>query len=127
MKRIFLKVLSLFLCLSVVGILSGCNLKGLTADEAKANLEAAGYTVTVREGEEFVNSGDCQFDTIFSTELEKYLYAVKGEDKIYMYFFYFIETASSNYDFMHMDGLKSGQNNKTVYFGTKQAIKDSKI
>ena len=127
MKKQFLKFVSLFLCLALVGVLSGCNLKGLNADEAKANLEAAGYTVTVREGEEFVNSGDCQFDTIFSTELEKYLYAVKGEDKIYMYFFYFIETASSNYDFMHMDGLKSGQNNKTVYFGTKQAIKDSKI
>ncbi len=127
MKRTFLKILSLFLCLSVVGILSGCNLKGLTVDEAKANLEAAGYTVTVRDGEEFVDSGDCQFDTIFSVELEKYLYAEKGEEKIHMYFFVTVDTASRNYDFMYMDGLRTGQNNKTVYFGTKQAIKDSKI
>ena len=127
MKRHFLKFMSLFLCLAVVGILSGCNLKGLTVEEAKTNLEAAGYTVTVREGEEFIESGDCEFDTIFSSELEHYLYAEKGEDKIYMYFFININTASNNYTFMTMDGLRSGQNNKTVYFGTKQAVKDSKI
>ena len=127
MKKHFLKFMSLFLCLALVGVLSSCNLKGLTVDEAKANLEAAGYTVTVREGEEFIDSGDCQFDAIFSTELDKYLYAVKGEEKIYMYFFVTVDTASNNYTFMNMNGLRSGQNNKTVYFGTKQAIKDSKI
>ena len=123
MKKLFLFIA---LCLLSL-VLFSCTLTGLTVDEAKQNLEEAGYTVTITDGEAYLDSGECPFSTIMPHELDKYLYAEKGEDKIYMYFFYSVNQADNNYGFMQMDGLRSGMNNKTVYFGTKQAVKDSKI
>ena len=121
------KSVFLLLCLTFVGLLSGCSFLGLSVDDAKKNLEEAGYTVKVLEASEYINSDECEFNTLVESELDCYLYAEKGEDKIYMFFFYSTNLAESNYSFMNMNGLRSGMNNKTVYFGTKQAIKDSKI
>lgn len=127
MKKITIKLLSLMLVITLFFTIVGCSFLGLTVDEAKANLEDAGYTVTVMDGADYIDSEENQFTMLVSSELDKYLYAEKGDDKIYMYFFYTTDNASQNYNFMNMSGMRSGQNNKVVYFGTKQAVKDSKI
>ena len=99
----------------------------MTPDEAKETLEGAGYTVTVMSGSEFADSDQNTF-AIFASDLDSYLYAVKGNDVIYMYFFTDTDTASRNYDFMTAPGdLYGGQSNNVVYFATKQARKDAKV
>ena len=126
MKKIFSFSILLSLLVALISI-SGCSFSGLTVDEAKTNLTEAGYEVRVMNGGEYLDSDENEFQTIIEAELDYYLYATKGEDKIYMFFFVSTDVASNNYSFMNMDGLRSGQNNSVVYFGTKQAIKDSKI
>jgi len=126
------KTVSLLLVVAVLSTVvamcfAGCNLfKSITLDEAKANLEGAGYEVTVMTGEEFVNS-DNETYTITAAELEHYLYAVKGDDVIRMYFFVSVDAASDNYDFMSDSKLLGGQSNSVVYFATKQARKDAQV
>ena len=120
------KLLSFMFTLVLVFALTSCGLfKSVTKEEAKANLEAAGYTVNVIEGSVYAESEDNEF-MLTASELETYMYAVKGEDKIKMFFFYTVNEASFNSEFMHnFDGLLSGQANELVYFGTRQAIKDA--
>lgn len=120
------KLLSFMFTLVLVFALASCGLfKSVTKEEAKANLEAAGYTVNVIEGSAYAESEDNEF-MLTASELETYMYAVKGEDKIKMFFFYTVNEASFNSEFMHnFDGLLSGQANELVYFGTRQAIKDA--
>ena len=114
------------LTLSVLS-LTGCGLFKITSfDEAKANLENAGYTVTELTGEEYVETPDALL-SVSSATLERYLYAVKGSDEIHVFLFSTINTASNEATFMHMDGLLSGQNNQIVYFATKQARTDSQL
>ena len=107
---------------------SGCSLfKNLTPEEVKANLESAGYTVTVMTGEEYADSDQNTY-ILLASELETYMYAVKDNDVIHLFFFIDTDTASHNYDFMIApDGLLGGQNNSVVYFGTRQARKDAKV
>lgn len=126
MKKI---LLTSVLFLSMILLLTSCSFFGISCEQAEKNLKDAGYNVTVMDGSAYVDSDDCLFPMLSGAELEYYLYAEKGEDKIYMFFFYFTEQAESNYDFMNMNdrSLRSGMNNGTVYFGTKQAVKDSNI
>ncbi|MBO4472655.1 MAG: hypothetical protein J5765_02475 [Clostridia bacterium] len=130
MKRI--AIITLIVCFAAalsVGCFSGCSLfKSISLDEAKTNLESAGYEVTVMSGKEYVESDNNPYPFIMEFELDHYLYAVKGEDVIHLYFFSTIDDASDNYDFMTGEkGQTSGQKNELVYFGTKQAISDAKI
>ena len=126
------KVVSLVLVIALFAVIAtvsfaGCNLfKSISLDEAKANLEGAGYTVTVMTGKEFVES-DRETYTIMESELENYLYAVKGSDEIHMFFFYTINDAERNYDFISDSKLLEGQKNEVVYLATKQARKDAKV
>ncbi|MBO7078424.1 MAG: hypothetical protein J6W64_01280 [Bacilli bacterium] len=126
MRKITIKILSLIAALTLVLALASCGLfKSVTKEEAKSNLEAAGYKVTVVDGNTFADSDENEFN-VFSSELDTYMYAVKGEDKIKMYFFVSTDIATRNADFMfNTDGLLSGQANELVYFGTRQAIKDA--
>ena len=129
MKKIiaFGVVLCFVLTLSLL-CFSGCFLfKSISIDEVKANLENAGYEVTVMSGEDYIESEENPYPTLISSELKEYLYAVKGEDEIHLYFFYTTDDASENYDFMNNSKLKSGQINDVVYFATKQAKKDAGI
>lgn len=106
--------------------LVGCGLfKSVTKDEAKENLEKAGYEVRVVDGSEFADSEENPYPSILSSELDYYLEAKKGDDEIHLYFFVDTDIASNNYSFMNDPKLKSGQSNNVVYFGTKQAIKDA--
>ena len=115
-----------FLALSVISF-AGCSLfTGIDLEEVKGNLENAGYTVNVMTGDEYVETDDAVL-TITSAELEKYLYAVKGEDEIHIFFFINIDTASFNSDFIYINGLLGGQHNEVIYRGTRQAIKDAGI
>ena len=114
----------LVIVLSLIIMLAGCRLKSLPLNEAKSILEEKGYAVRVVEGSEFTESSENKFN-LFASELENYLEARKDDDVIYMYFFYFIDNASSNYQFMSEPNLRAGQLNELVYFGTKQAIKDA--
>lgn len=128
MKKTGSFLLAALMLLSLFAVsLSGCGLfNSVTPDEAKANLEAAGYTVTVLSGEEYTELDNPYFLT--AAELETYLYAVKGSDEIHMFFFSSIDLASRNYDFMTAPGkLLGGQVNELVYFATKQARKDAKL
>ena len=127
-KALSLFLVALFLLSAVVFSFAGCGLlKSMTPDEAKETLEGAGYTVTVMSGSEFADSDQNTF-AIFASDLDSYLYAVKGNDVIYMYFFTDTDTASRNYDFMIAPGdLYGGQSNNVVYFATKQARKDAKV
>ena len=127
MKKV---VLALVLCLTMFFALTSCSLSslmGLSCEQAEQNLKEAGYTVTIIDGAEYVDSEDCLFPILSAAELDKYLYAEKGDDKIYIFFFYFTDQAENNSTFMSMKGMSSGMNNNALYFGTKQAVKDSKI
>ena len=108
--------------------LTGCGLfKSISLDDTKTNLEEADYEVTVLTGEQYVES-EGAYPTIMAHELENYLYAVKGEDEIHIFFFASTDYASDNYGFMTSEKkLSSAQLNNVVYFATKQAKADAKI
>ena len=124
--RKILKISAFLLLLVSLFTLTSCNLKGLTLEEAKTNLEEAGYTVTIIDGATYCNSDDNEF-LLLETELENYLYASKGDDKIHMFFFYTIDEASSNSSFINFPNLLGGQTNELVYYATRQARKDAKL
>ena len=125
-KTITISLAVIVLALSLLSV-TGCSLfKGINLDEVKTNLKNAGYTVTVMTGDEYVETDDA-VPVIASYELEKYLYAVKGEDEIHVFFFDTIDTASFNSDFINFNGMLSGQHNEVIYRGTRQAIKDAGI
>ena len=128
MKKTITLLLTAAFLLTVVASFSGCKLfKSMTLDEAKANLEGAGYTVTVMTGQEYVDSDENTFG-LMAAELENYLYASKGSDEIHLFFFVDVDTASRNYNFMIAPNkLLGGQSNKVVYFATRQARKDAKV
>lgn len=123
--KLIIKSLVIVIFALVLMVFSGCRFKPLSIEEAKTNLENAGYTVEIIEGSTFVDSEDNPYPFIMSTELDKYLVATKDNEEIHMYFFYSTDNASNNYSMMNDSKLKSGQNNKLVYFGTKQAITDA--
>ena len=125
------KIISLSLALAVLALsvlfVAGCSLfTGIQLDTVKENLENAGYTVNVMTGDEYVETDDAVL-AISAAELNKFLYAVKGEDEIYIFFFTDINTASFNSDFIHIKNLLGGQHNEVIYCGTRQAIKDAGI
>lgn len=122
-------VLLLIVTVMTFAVLSfvGCGLFNKTGfDDAKSNLEKAGYTVTVLTGEEYVELPDA-LPSVSSSTLERYAHAVKGDDEIHIFLFTSVDTASNESEFMNMDNLLQGQNNEIVYFATKQARKDSKL
>ena len=129
MKRIISSLIAVALLAAIaVATLTACGLfKSITFDEAKENLENAGYEVTVMSGEEFVDWEENPYPFIMAHELENYLHAVKDDDEIYLYFFASVDQASDNYEFMTDKKLSGGQNNKVVYFATKQAKKDAGV
>ena len=117
---------SFVLCMALfVMSFLGCRFAPLSIEEAKSNLENAGYEVKIVDGSTFVDSKENPYPFIFASELEKYLVATKDSEEIHMYFFYNVDQASNNYSMMTNSKLSSGQNNQLVYFGTKQAIKDA--
>ena len=125
------KIISALLIVTVLALsviyFAGCSLfTGIQLDEVKANLENAGYAVTILTGDEYVETEDA-VPAIGSSELEKFLYGVKGEEEIYIFFFNSINTASFNSDFIHIKNLLGGQHNEVIYRGTRQAIKDAGI
>ena len=128
MKKTITLLLTAAFLLTVVASFSGCKLfKSMTLDEAKDNLDGAGYTVTVMTGQEYVDSDENTFG-LMAAELENYLYASKGSDEIHLFFFVDVDTASRNYNFMIAPNkLLGGQSNKVVYFATRQARKDAKV
>ena len=126
MKKNLLKAMTFVLLLASLFVLASCSFTTPTVEESKATLEAAGYTVTVRSGSEYTNSDDCEWP-INDAELEYYLYAKKDSDEIYMFYFYTIDQAEFNKDFIHYNGLLSGQSNELIYFATKQARKDANL
>ena len=120
-------ILLIVAILTLTCVLTACNLfKSVSADDAKTNLDNAGYEVKVMTAEQYLAS-DGHDEFIFESELDKYIYAKKGDDEIYLFFFTSIKNASNNYDRMssNFNDLKSGQSNELVYFGTKQAVKDA--
>ena len=128
MKKVlsFALILCFVLTLSAL-CLTGCALfKSLSIDEAKANLENAGYEVTLMSGHDYIESDQNPYPFLMEHELDGYLYAVKGEDVVYLYFFTSVDNASDNYDFMneHSD-LKRGQSNAVIYMATAQAKSDA--
>lgn len=124
MKKVIFKLFSIIAILLLMIQLASC--KSISKDDAKANLENAGYTVTVMDGNEFADSDKNSF-TIMSSELDYYLYAEKDSEKIHIFFFVTIEQADNNMSFIHYDLPSSGQINNVIYYGTKQAVKDAKI
>ena len=127
MKKIISALLIVtVLALSIISF-AGCSLfTGIQLDEVKANLENAGYTVNIMTGDEYVETEDA-VPAIGASELDKFLYAVKGEEEIYIFFFYTIDNASFNSDFININNLLGGQHNEVIYRGTRQAIKDAGI
>ena len=128
MKKIISVPMLVILLLSLAAIsLTGCSLfQAISYDQAKSNLENAGYEVTVMTGEQYVEREDA-FPSIMAFELEHYIYAVKGDDEIHIFFFISTQTAEDNAGFMHCDDLSAGQHNEVVYFATKQAKSDAGI
>lgn len=127
MKKIVYALLIITVLTLTVVSFAGCNLfKGIDLDETKTNLENSGYTVIVLTGDEYVEKEDA-VPAIGSYELNNYLYAVKGEEEIHIFFFVSIDAASYESDFINIKNLLGGQNNEVVYRGTRQAIKDAGI
>ena len=126
MKKTLAIVLLAVLSLSLVAACAnGCSFfKSISLDEAKTNLENAGYEVTVMSGSKYVEREDA-IPSIMSHELDNYLYAVKGEEEIHIFFFCSVDYASDNVDFMRIGDLYSGQSNEVVYLATKQAKTDA--
>ena len=121
-----LLIITILLMVSAVSFM-GCGLfKEIKLSEVKTNLENANYTVTVMTGEQYVQTEDAD-PFVSAAELETYLYAVKGNELIHVFFFYTIDQASWANDAMIYPTLYSGQSNKVVYFATKQARKDAKL
>ncbi len=124
MKKVISIALITVFILSLVAIgLTGCFLfKTISLDEAKTNLTNAGYEVTVMSGDRYLEKEDA-ISSIMAHELDNYLYAVKGEEEIHIFFS--VDYASDNIDFMRIGDLYSGQNNEVVYLATKQARTDA--
>ena len=122
------KILSFLVAVLMLVTLASCSFFGLTVEQAEANLNDAGYEVHVIAGADF-NEDECPINvgTMLSSEIDYYLWAKKGDDEIYLFFFPDSERASDALMTMSHKTFKSGSNSGTVYFGTKQAIKDSKI
>lgn len=111
----------------VAAVLTGCGLfKGISLDEVKANLEAAGYEVTVMTASQYVE-WEYAIPALTEFDLDKYLYAVKGEEVLHLFVFLSTDDASDNSGFINFNGLKQGQHNETIYAATKQAKADAKI
>ena len=107
--------------------LTSCTFIAPSVDEAKATLEEAGYTVYVNTGDKLDedNSDSLLYNVI---GVDDAVYGAKESDEIYLIYFFSIETASSEGDFITTpDGMRKGQINKLVYIGTPQAIKDAKL
>ncbi len=124
--KILILLVAVLMAISVVSLM-GCGLfKEIKLSEVQANLKNAGYEVNVMTGEEYVQTEDAD-PFVSAAELETYLYAVKGNELIHVFFFYTIDQASWANDAMIYPTLYSGQSNKVVYFATKQARKDAKV
>ena len=128
MKKIRIALVVVMILTIAAATLVGCGLfKDISFDDAKTNLENAGYTVVVMTGEEYVETEDA-YPTILSTELVKCLHAVKGNEEIRIFVFNSVDHASDNYSFMSDNKLTTtGQSNEVVYLATKQAKKDAQI
>ena len=126
--KLFIKLFTFLSFVFILVALTGCSLfKSMSAEQAKANLENAGYEVVVMTGEEFIKSDKNKSPAIETNELEKYVYGKKGEDVIHLYFFKSIDVASKYMEVIQATNLKQGQKNELLYFGTQQAIKDAGI
>ena len=128
MKKSIVLILTVVLITAVsVGFFAGCGLfNTVTYDEAVSNLKGAEYTVTEMTSEQFFASDMTnKFPTITEAELERFIYANKGDNEIYLFFFVSVNAASNNYTFISEKNLQGGQSNEIVYLGTKQAIKDA--
>ena len=126
MKKNIFRIMTFALLLVTLFTLVSCSFKTPTVDESKATLEAAGYTVEVKDGAAFCESEENTFN-LTSGELDKYLYAKKGDDEIHMFYFFTIDQAEFNSSFMNYPDLLSGQSNEMIYFATKQARKDANL
>ncbi len=126
MKKNIIGVFTIVLLLVSLFTLASCSFNAPKVEDVKANLEALGYTVTVKTGSEYVNSDENEFN-LTEAELDNYLYAKKGDDEIYMFYFSTIDLAEANKDFMNFPKLLSGQTNELIYFATRQARKDAKL
>ena len=125
-KTTLVIIVALLLAFAAVSLM-GCGLfKEIKFEEVKANLENAGYTVTVLTGEEYVQREDA-YPSIMASELEQYLYAVKGDEVLHLFVFVSVDVASRNADFINDPVLYEGQSNEVVYLATKQARSDAKI
>ena len=124
MKKIILKISLLFAAILFIINLASC--KSISKDDAKANLEGAGYKVEIMDGDEYSDSDKNEF-AITSIDLEYYLFATKDSEQIHIFFFISTDAASNNEPFISFSNLSSGQTNNVLYYGTKQAIKDAKI
>jgi hypothetical protein len=127
-KSIALLIIVAVLSATVIVSLAGCKLfKGINVDDAKSNLEAAKYEITELSGKEFVQQKGEEYPFVIESELERYLCAVKGDEKIEIFVFTTTRVAERNYDSLHINASKSGQSNEVIYFATKQAYADAKI
>lgn len=128
MKKIVSTLLIVTFLVALAAVtLTGCSLfKSISLDDVRGKLEDAGYTVTVMTGDEYVETEDA-VSTIMAFELDHYLYAVKGEDVIHLFFFTSTDEASDNLSFISFKGLSQGQHNEVVYAATKQAKADAGI
>ena len=122
--KIFRWLLLVIIPVVLVLSLCGCK-KPPSVEEARSRLEDAGYHVVVKNGAEYADSDDNPY--VGLTGLETYLEATKGDEKIQIFWFFSVDSASNNFDFMNSDLPKKGQNNHVVYLGTKQAVKDVKL
>ncbi len=108
-------------------VLTSCRFVPPTVAEATSTLEEAGYTVDLSEGTG--KYGDDSSHFLFTvSSVDEVLHGEKGEDEIYLIYFYSIDDASFEYDFIFTpNGYTKGSINNMVYVGTPQAVKDAKL
>ena len=126
MKKTIATVALVVLVVVIASSFAACNMfKEIKLDEVKTNLENANYSVTVQTGAEYC-AGENPYN-LSANRLNTYLYAEKGNDVIYVFFFTSTDAASFEKDFIMLNGMYDGQSNAVLYYATKQARKDAGI
>lgn len=103
-------------------LLTSCRLIAPSVEEEKTWLGEAGYSLAITDG----NVDDPDSPIYTTTGIDTCIHATKDTDEIYLIYFYSIEWAQSEYDFIYTN-LNKGQINQLIYLGTSQAIKDAKL
>ena len=118
--------LATFSVLAIASLaLCSCSFVAPSIETEDQVLTEAGYDTHIMTDAE-ISDPEEGSPLMYATGVVDCLYAKKESDEIYLIYFFSIEEASYNIDFLYTT-LTTGQINELVYAGTSRAIKDAKL